>query len=79
MLKTRAGDIIGNMPDDVRFLRRPEVEHLTGLSKSAIYQRMAEGRFPKPARLGPKCVAWVAREIRDWCAARVAERDEAAA
>ena len=47
MLKTRAGDIIGNMPDDVRFLRRPEVEHLTGLSKSAIYQRMAEGRFPK--------------------------------
>ena len=79
MLKTRAGDIIGNGPDDVRFLRRREVEHLTGLSRSSIYLLMKEGRFPKPVRLGPKCVAWVEREVRTFLLAKVAERDGKAA
>jgi prophage regulatory protein len=75
MLKTRAGDIIGTVPEDVRFLRRREVEHLTGLSRSSIYLLMKEGRFPKPVRLGPKCVAWVEREVRTFLLAKVAERD----
>ena len=78
MLKTRAGDIIGNGPDDVRFLRRREVEHLTGLSRSSIYLLMKEGRFPKPVRLGPKCVAWVEREVRTFLLTKVAERDSKA-
>ena len=79
MLKTRAGDINGTSPDDVRFLRRREVEHLTGLSRSSIYLLMKLGTFPKPVRLGPKCVAWVDREVRNFLLAKVAERDGKAA
>ena len=79
MLKTRAGDIIGNMPDDVRFLRRPEVEHLTGLSKSAIYQRMAEGRFPEARTLRPQVRCFGSTGNTRLVRGRVAERDEAAA
>ncbi len=33
-------------------LRLPEVEALTGRRRSAIYQDIADGRFPAPSRLG---------------------------
>ncbi|WP_083952550.1 AlpA family transcriptional regulator [Sphingobium amiense] len=50
----------------VRFLRLPEVIARVGLRRSAIYQRMSEGRFPRSRSLGPKCVVWVEAEIDDW-------------
>lgn len=50
----------------VRFLRLPEVIARVGLRRSAIYQRMSEGRFPRSRSLGPKCVVWVEAEINDW-------------
>ncbi|MBA4046081.1 MAG: transcriptional regulator [Erythrobacter sp.] len=37
-----------------------------GLKRSAIYQRMSDGRFPKSRSLGPKCTVWVEREIEEW-------------
>lgn len=49
-----------------RFLRLPEVIARVGLRRSAIYQRMSEGRFPRSRSLGPKCVVWVEAEIDDW-------------
>jgi prophage regulatory protein len=61
-----------------RLLRRPDVEILTGLSRSGIYDNMARGLFPKPVSLGPKCVAWVELEVRQWIAERIAARDQAA-
>lgn len=52
-----------------RLLRLPEVMDRVGLRRSAIYQRMSEGRFPKSRSLGPKCAVWVEAEIDDWIAA----------
>lgn len=49
-----------------RLLRLPEVMARVGLKRSAIYQRMTEGRFPKSRSLGPKCAVWVEAEIDDW-------------
>lgn len=46
-----------------RLLHLPEVMDRVGLRRSAIYQHMSEGRFPKPRSLGPKCVVWVETEI----------------
>ena len=34
-----------------------DVKHGTGLSCSTIYLRIAEGRFPKPVRLGGRAVS----------------------
>ncbi len=56
-----------------RLLRLPEVITRVGLKRSAIYQRMSEGRFPKSRSLGPKCAVWVESEIDDWIRC-VAER-----
>ncbi len=49
-----------------RLLRLPEVMHRVGLKRSAIYQRMSEGRFPRSRSLGPKCAVWVEAEVEEW-------------
>ena len=55
-------------------IRRHEVERLTGLSRSRIYELMKRGFFPKPVSLGVKSVAWLEIEIREWIADRIASR-----
>ena len=49
-----------------RLIRLPEVIARVGLKRSAIYQRMSEGRFPKSRSLGPKCAVWIEAEIDAW-------------
>ena len=55
-------------------IRRHEVERLTGLSRSWIYELMKRGFFPNPVSLGVKSVAWLEIEIREWIADRIASR-----
>lgn len=49
-----------------RLLKLKHVRELTTLSKTSIYNKMAAGNFPKPVKLGPKAVAWRARDIEEW-------------
>jgi prophage regulatory protein len=49
-----------------QFLRRQQVESLTGLSCSTIYAKMKTGEFPKPFQIGPQSVAWLESDIADW-------------
>jgi prophage regulatory protein len=51
-----------------KFLRLPQVKQITGLSKSSIYARIAEGTFPKQIPLGPRLVVWVESDIQNWIA-----------
>ena len=60
-----------------RLLRRPEVESLTGLSRTRIYEEMTADRFPRPVKTGLRSVAWVESEIAHWQLQRIAERDNA--
>lgn len=54
-----------------RMLRRPEVEQITARSRSAIYEGMANGTFPKPVKIGARAVAWPESVIRNWIAERM--------
>ena len=54
-----------------RMLRRKEVEQITGRSRSAIYEGIAAGTFPKPVKIGARAVAWPESVIRAWIAERV--------
>lgn len=58
-----------------RFLRPHAVRELTGLATSTIYEKMAQGQFPRPVRIGPRAVAWIEEEVADWQRARIDERD----
>ncbi len=48
------------------FLRRSEVERITGLSSSEIYRRIKDGKFPEPIQLGVRAVAWSQFSIEEW-------------
>lgn len=54
-------------------IRRKEVERLTALSRSRIYDLMKQGAFPKPVRLGAMSVAWEENLVRNWIADRIAD------
>jgi prophage regulatory protein len=47
-------------------LRLPAVKTSTGLSRSTIYLRIAQGTFPKPVSLGGRAVGWLEAEIQEW-------------
>jgi prophage regulatory protein len=49
-----------------RILKRPEVEKLTGLSRSEIYRRLETKTFPTQVRLGPKAVGWKMSDLQKW-------------
>lgn len=56
---------------EVVFMRLPEVKAVTGLSKTSIYELIRERSFPPPVRLGPRAVAWVKSEVKQWALDRV--------
>lgn len=53
-----------------RIYRLREVQELTGLKRSTIYQMIFEGRFPKQVRLGLRSVGWHSDQIQDWLNSR---------
>lgn len=62
-----------------RFLRLPEVLVRTGLSRSTIYVRLAQERFPRPVSLGSRAVGWIESEVDEWVRKRIeASRGESA-
>lgn len=52
-------------------LRRKQVEERTGLSRSTIYLRIAQGTFPKAIQLGARAVGWIDAEVEEWLSRRV--------
>jgi len=50
-------------------LRRPEVESMTGLSRSTIYARIKAKTFPAPVAIGPRSVGWRVADIQAFLAA----------
>lgn len=53
-----------NIPQTI--LRRDAVERVTGLPRSTLYAKIAEGTFPKPIKLGARSVGWFERDIAAW-------------
>ncbi len=54
-----------------RLLRLPEVERLTGLRRSAIYEQMRRGIFPRSVKTGRRTAAWPESAVQSWIADRM--------
>lgn len=64
--------------EPIRLLRRPAVEALIGVKRSALYRMMSENRFPHPIPLADgknPPVAWIESEVRSWIEHRIAKRE----
>lgn len=59
------------------FLPFPAVKAAVGLSRATIYEKISQGAFPAPVKLG-RASRWSAAEIDEWMKARRAEREPAA-
>ncbi|OZB36173.1 MAG: hypothetical protein B7X44_07170 [Halothiobacillus sp. 15-55-196] len=50
--------------------RLPSVKTLTGLSRSSIYRLIADGKFPKPIKLGERAIGWKQDDLEAWLESR---------
>jgi prophage regulatory protein len=57
-------------------LRIPAVKSQSGLSRSTIYQRIAEGLWTKPVSLGARAVGWPSDEVDAINSARIAGKTD---
>jgi prophage regulatory protein len=56
-------------PSD-RFLRWPDVQRLTSLSRTTAWTLRQQGKFPEPVVLSAKRKAWRSSEIARWMSER---------
>ncbi len=57
-------------------LRLPAVKSESGLSRSTIYLRIAQGLWTKPVSLGARAVGWPSGEVAAINAARIAGKSD---
>ncbi|MDE2382808.1 MAG: AlpA family phage regulatory protein [Xanthomonadaceae bacterium] len=54
-----------NALPETGFLRLPEVLKLYPVSRSTWWAGVRAGRFPQPVKIGERCTAWRAEDIRE--------------
>ena len=54
-------------------LRWPDVAKIVPISRSHAHALAAQGKFPKPIKLGPRASGWLQSEIRNWMDERIAD------
>lgn len=54
-------------------LTLPEVLERTKISRSALYNMMGSGEFPRPFKLGGRKNGWSDKQIDQWIEERVSE------
>ena len=64
--------MVQEMEVPIRIVRLPAVQARTGLGRSTIYVRLAEGSFPRPVQLGARAVGWIEEEVDEWIRQRIA-------
>jgi len=60
-----------------QILRLPAVKERTGLSRSTVYLRIAQGLLTHPVSLGGRAVGWPTNEVASLVAARIAGKPDA--
>ena len=57
-------------------LRRKQFEGQSGFSRSTLYNRIGEGLWTQPIRLGPRAVGWPMDEIEALNGARISGKSD---
>ena len=53
-----------------RFLTKPEVRRITGLSEATIWREYRAARFPRPHQLTKNRIGWLESEVQAWIRGR---------
>ena len=52
-----------NLEQETEVIRRDEVLKLVPISVSGLYQKISDGDFPRPVKLGLRAVGWKKSEV----------------
>ena len=52
-----------SLETETEVIRRTEVLKLVPISVSGLYQKISDGHFPKPIKLGLRAVGWKKSEV----------------
>ena len=52
-----------NLEPETEVKRRDEVLKLVPISVSGLYQKISDGQFPRPVKLGLRAVGWKKTEV----------------
>ena len=63
--------LLSSQHEPDRLLRLPEVQRLTGLRRSAIYEQMQRGIFPRSIKAGPRAATWSEAAVQAWITDRI--------
>ena len=55
---------MSDTPD--RILRLPAVLARTGLSRSTLYRKIEQGKFPRQIKISERCAGWRQSAIEEW-------------
>jgi len=55
-----------------RFIRLPEVLHVTGVGRSTLFSMIAANQFPRQIKISTRCSAWLESAVLGWCRDRIA-------
>lgn len=61
--------------EDLRLLKIDAVLEICAMSHSTLYAQINAGQFPAPVRIGPRAVAWHAKDVRAWLQSRRSTSD----
>ena len=53
-----------------------EVEVRIGLACSTIYAMMADGKFPRPIKIGRRAVGWIEEDVNNWLSNKITQQSE---
>ncbi len=54
-----------------KIIRLPEVQELTGLKRTTIYEKMKAGEFPIQIALTSRSVGWLQNEVEAWIQSKI--------
>jgi prophage regulatory protein len=63
--------MIYQLKQNERFLRLPEVKHITALSRAHIYLLISKDEFPKQYKLGQRAAGWLESEVLAWMQSKI--------
>lgn len=58
------------------FVRPIDVQNATGMARSTLYAKIADGLFPPPVKLGTRFACWQSKELETWMHARIAGQND---
>ena len=63
------------VPEADRIIRLKTVLDRTGLSRSTLYRKVAEGTFPRQLRIAARCAGWRESAVDAWLNDPICYRD----